>query len=73
METIRRVSVKDDFILEPNLSSCFYFLSAAIAAWYEGSSILEDPWEWEYSTPFSHWLNGEVTDPGDILFLDHFI
>lgn len=46
---------------------------STFATWYEGSAIREDPWEWKYSTPFSKWLHGEVTDPSDISGLDHFI
>ncbi|WP_100012349.1 YjdJ family protein [Lentibacillus sediminis] len=49
------------------------FLLSTMASWYEGSNILTDSWEWEYSTPFSTWLNGEVTGPNDISGLDYFI
>lgn len=49
------------------------FLISTIASWYEGSSILTDPWEWEHSTPFSQWAQGGVTGPNDISDLDHFV
>ena len=49
------------------------FLFSAIVSWYEGSEILNQPWEWRYSTPFSHMLYGEVLSERDISQLDHFI
>ena len=48
-------------------------LISSVAAWYEGSTILDNPWEWKYSTPFSRLLNGEVHNNSDILQLDYFI
>ncbi|MGM7701952.1 YjdJ family protein [Pseudalkalibacillus sp. Hm43] len=44
------------------------FLFATAVAWYEGSALLNDPWEWKYTTPFS----GEVTQESDISQLDFF-
>ena len=49
------------------------FLVSFLFSWYEGSAILEDPWEWKYSTPFSHMLHGEVAKASDISLLDHFV
>ncbi len=48
-------------------------LFSTVAAWYEGSAILNDPWEWKYSTPFSQLLYGEIQSSNQILQLDHFI
>jgi len=48
-------------------------LVSSFFAWYEGSAIIENPWEWKYSTPFSHLLHGEVMIPSDISSLDFFI
>ena len=48
-------------------------LISTVAAWYEGSAILDNPWEWKYSTPFSRLLNGEVHNNSDISQLDYFI
>lgn len=42
-------------------------------AWYEGSAIREDPWEWNYTALFSKMFNGEITGDSDISQLDHFI
>jgi hypothetical protein len=48
-------------------------LFSTVAAWYEGSAILDNPWEWKYSTPFSHMLYGEVHSDSDISQLDYFV
>ncbi|AVR00382.1 hypothetical protein OBCHQ24_15685 [Oceanobacillus iheyensis] len=46
---------------------------STFAAWYEGSTIRETPFEWKYSAVFSKWFNGEVKSVADISQLDHFI
>jgi hypothetical protein len=48
-------------------------LFSTVAAWYEGSAILDNPWEWKYSTPFSQMLYGEVQSDSDISQLDYFV
>jgi hypothetical protein len=48
------------------------FLST-IASWYEGAQILDNPWEWQETTIFSNWVNGEVVASKDILVVDHFV
>jgi hypothetical protein len=48
-------------------------LFSTVAAWYEGSAILDNPGEWKYSTPFSHMLYGEVHRDSDISQLDYFV
>jgi len=40
------------------------------AAWYEGSAILEQPWEWQHSAIFSGIVNGQVGNASDILTID---
>ena len=42
-------------------------------AWYEGSAIVEDTFEWEYSTPFTKMLNKDITNGHDISQLDYFV
>jgi hypothetical protein len=55
-----------------------FFLGIALlvfstfATWYEGSELLDKPWEWEYSTHFSQ-MNGDVTNSNDISELDFFV
>ena len=48
-------------------------LSSTFAAFYEGSAIVDNPWEWKYSTPFSQFLNGEVNSNSSISQLDYLI
>ncbi|MCG3418133.1 YjdJ family protein [Oceanobacillus jordanicus] len=46
---------------------------STFAAWYEGSAIRENFFEWKYSAFFSKWFNGEIRSVADISQLDHFI
>lgn len=46
---------------------------STFVAWYEGSAIRRDPWEWKYTAFFSEKFNGEITNASDISQLDHFI
>lgn len=46
---------------------------STFVAWYEGSELRDNPWEWKHSAIFSHMLYGSVTDSQDISQLDHFI
>ncbi|KIL51259.1 hypothetical protein KP77_07710 [Jeotgalibacillus alimentarius] len=49
------------------------FMIAALGSWYEGSGILNDPWEWKYSAPLSTLIHGDITSESQILQLDHFV
>jgi hypothetical protein len=60
------------FIIQFGLAIILLLFSTAVA-WYEGSAILDHPWEWKYSTPFSHMLHGEVHSNSDISQLDYFV
>lgn len=42
-------------------------------AWYEGSAIIDNPFEWNYSTPFTGLFNIEITNGYDISQLDYFV
>jgi hypothetical protein len=59
-------------IIQFGVSSILLLFSTAVA-WYEGSAILDNPWEWSYSTPFTHLLYGGVGNSGDISQLDYFV
>ncbi|MEO4053217.1 DUF4306 domain-containing protein [Solibacillus sp. CAU 1738] len=50
----------------------FFIVSAAIAL-YEGSALVNKPWEWRYSTPFSKFFGIEIQQGSDILLLDYFV
>lgn len=54
-------------------SASILLLMSTIASWYEGSSLLDRPWEWKYSTPFSRYLYEDVQSKSDISQLDFFI
>lgn len=45
----------------------------SIASWYEGSELLDNPWEWKYTAIFSQLVNDEVLNKSEILQLDFFI
>ncbi|WP_026560608.1 YjdJ family protein [Bacillus sp. J37] len=60
------------YLIQYLIASMVMFFST-FAAWYEGSAIRDNPWEWEYSAYFSKLLNGEMTSSADLSQLDHFI
>ncbi|GIO23055.1 DUF4306 domain-containing protein [Oceanobacillus sp. J11TS1] len=41
--------------------------------WYEGSGIITDSFEWNYSTPFSNMLHGEITQANELVIWDYFV
>ncbi|MFJ7934554.1 YjdJ family protein [Sporosarcina sp. NPDC096371] len=43
------------------------------AAWYEGGTIAEIPWEWKHTAIFSQMANGQVEVVNDILPIDRFV
>ncbi|WP_173915927.1 YjdJ family protein [Halobacillus sp. Marseille-Q1614] len=46
---------------------------STFVTWYEGSALLENPWEWEYSTPFSERLHENIHSDEQISQLDYFV
>ncbi|MFE4429687.1 YjdJ family protein [Peribacillus butanolivorans] len=50
-----------------------FLLFFTFCTWYEGSEILDNPWEWKYSAHFSQMLNDQVVDSNDISDLDYFV
>ncbi|SDH24257.1 protein of unknown function [Alteribacillus persepolensis] len=60
------------FVIQLAVVFALFFVST-VAAWYEGSAVLYDPWEWKYSTPFSHVVYGNVEQASQITWLDHFV
>lgn len=49
------------------------FLFSSLAAWYEGSAILDHPSEWRISTPITQMFYGNVHVSSDISQWDFFI
>ncbi|MGE6752731.1 YjdJ family protein [Rossellomorea sp. NPDC071047] len=45
----------------------------ALFSWYEGSALLDNPWEWRYSTPFSEMVHGTDLTQDQIVDLDFFV
>nr|WP_259546308.1 YjdJ family protein [Heyndrickxia oleronia] len=60
------------FIVQIGIASTLFIFSS-IAAWYEGSEIMDNPWEWRYSTPFTQLVKGGVSYANEILPLDYFV
>jgi hypothetical protein len=54
-------------------SAIMLLIFFAVAAWYEGSEILDNPGEWKYSAIFTQLLNGEVVNQHTISQLDYFV
>ncbi|MEK5520569.1 hypothetical protein B5V89_18545 [Heyndrickxia sporothermodurans] len=59
-------------VLQFGLALVVFLFSAGIA-FYEGSGIVDDVFEWDYSTPFTHLFHGEIIEPTDISTLDYFV
>ena len=51
----------------------FTLTISTLITWYEGSAIIEKPFEWKYSTPFTGLFNIEITNGYDISQLDYFV
>ena len=51
----------------------FSFALSAFIAWYEGSAIIDHPWDWKYSTPFSTLFQIELVNGYEISQLDYFV
>lgn len=49
------------------------FLFSLLAAWYEGSAILDHPSEWQNSTPITQLIVGNVHVSSDISQWDFFV
>ena len=51
----------------------FAFIFTSLATWYEGSKVLDVPWEWKHTAIFSEIVNGPVKEASDILTIDYFV
>lgn len=51
----------------------FTLVFSTFFAWYEESAIIDIPWEWNYSTPFSKLFNIEIVSGYEISKLDYFV
>ncbi|MDM5154932.1 YjdJ family protein [Bacillus sp. DX1.1] len=64
MEVIHIVQVGIAFLV---------WICTTLISWYEGSKLLDNPWEWKYTAKFTKFFLGHATNEGDILQLDFFI
>ncbi|MCF7624756.1 MULTISPECIES: DUF4306 domain-containing protein [Bacillaceae] len=53
--------------------AALFFMVFTFCTWYEGSEIVERPWEWKYSTLFTHVNDAQAIDAVDISNFDHFV
>lgn len=60
------------YILQLMISGVVLLFST-VAAWYEGSAIIENSLEWEYSTPVTHLLGIETLTGKEIVVFDYFV
>ncbi|MGE7948746.1 YjdJ family protein [Lysinibacillus sp. NPDC093688] len=60
------------YVIQLILGFLTLLVSTAIS-WYEGSGIIDNPFEWKYSTPFSQLFNMEINNGQDISQLDYFV
>ncbi|MFJ6413955.1 hypothetical protein CHI12_16350 [Terribacillus saccharophilus] len=51
----------------------FAFVFFLLFSLYEGSNLIDDPFEWARSTPFTHLLVSNPVFPQDIFWLDFFV
>ncbi|MGG3801688.1 YjdJ family protein [Metabacillus fastidiosus] len=54
-------------------TSLLFFSFSTFAAWYEGSALLDNEYEWKYTAKFTYWLKGEPTNYKDIMQIDYFV
>lgn len=53
--------------------AALFFMVFTFCTWYEGSEIVERPWEWKYSTLFTHVNDEQAIDAVDISNFDNFV
>ncbi|MBO0998787.1 DUF4306 domain-containing protein [Bacillus sp. SD075] len=53
--------------------AALFFMVFTFCTWYEGSEILDRPWEWKYSTHFTHVNDDQTMDADDISSFDYFV
>jgi hypothetical protein len=53
--------------------AALFFMVFTFCTWYEGSEILDRPWEWKYSTHFTQVNDEQAMDAVDISNFDHFV
>ncbi len=54
------------------VAGCAVFFASAYAAFYEGSALADNSWEWSYSTPITGLTGGTIERAADISPFDYF-
>ncbi|KXZ17877.1 hypothetical protein AXI59_01095 [Bacillus nakamurai] len=67
--------MKSIFLIVQCAFSVFCFFCLAVVNWYQGSELVSDSFDWNYTAKFSKLLNGTdtITSPEQISQLDFFI
>ncbi|MBT2665652.1 DUF4306 domain-containing protein [Bacillus sp. ISL-4] len=55
------------------ITAAFFFMVFTFCTWYEGSEILDNPWERKYSTHFTQVNDDQAMDAYDISNFDYFV
>jgi len=53
--------------------AALFLIVFTFCTWYEGSEIMDRPWEWKYSAHFTQVDDGQAMDADDISNFDHFV
>ncbi|MBR8643966.1 DUF4306 domain-containing protein [[Brevibacterium] frigoritolerans] len=53
--------------------AALFFMVFTFCTWYEGSEILDRPWEWKHSTHFTNINDEQAIEADDISKFDHFV
>ncbi|CAH0273434.1 MULTISPECIES: DUF4306 domain-containing protein [Peribacillus] len=53
--------------------TALFFIVFMFCTWYEGSEILDRPWEWKYSTHFTQVNDDQRMEADDISSFDYFV
>lgn len=54
------------------LAFLFFFI-ATFAAWYEGSGLIDDTFEWKHTAIITSWMNNGEVERGNLSQLDYFV
>ena len=55
------------------ITAALFCMVFTYCTWYEGSEILDRPWEWKYSTHFTPVNDDQAMDADDISSFDYFV
>ncbi|TYS68265.1 DUF4306 domain-containing protein [Sutcliffiella horikoshii] len=50
-----------------------FFCIATFASWYEGSELVDNPFEWKHTAVFTSWIHDGEVERENIAQLDYFV